>query len=247
MGEREESPIPQGPATSLRPMFLVPSGGTVQIDLRTGGATASVPLWKYWLRIAEENARLALEYRPTDHWLDQASERLAELRTHAAEPGFVESDNHEAQGIQEVLSAMVTIGAAAHSVDGFYGALSLVLPDKRSHSKKPKRSRMILEGLKLGFAIGKWSSKWLTDLDWLFATRDSIVHHSDLLRPCVVSRTTSETLVVGGPEVFHLDALDASRAYETARDVIGTCLDNPKPAIRSWAERVKDDAAPPKQ
>lgn len=90
--------------------------------------------------------------------------------------------------------------------------------------------------MKLGFLIGPYQQSWLGDLDWLFETRDGIVHHGEELRPMVVTRVTTETLVASGPEAFRLSGANAQRAAVIAETVIGTCLANPKAPTVNWAQ-----------
>ena len=146
-------------------------------------------------------------------------------------------DDPNAAGNEEMLNAMIAIAASAHSIDGFYGAVV-------EHIKPPKsgarRNRQILETLKLGFSVGKFAAHWLVELDWLFDVRDDIVHHGERLRPVVVSRTTSETIVFAGPESFNLSSDSARRAADLATTVVAECAARPKAILRGFAERVRE-------
>jgi hypothetical protein len=222
-------------AASKRFMIELPPGATTVID--PDGTTASIPVWLYWLQIAESHAQRAIEARPSDALLDYASAQLAQMNV----PPVVAAEAEN--GARELTASMVAIGAAAHALDGFYGGFKpLVNPP----SSDAKRSRQILEALKLGFKIGPQINQWLIDLDWLFDTRDGIVHHAEMFRPIVVSRVTDQTLVAGGPELFELGSGNAKRAAEIARDVMSTCVSRPKPTTADWAadHQLPDPVSP---
>lgn len=129
---------------------------------------------------------------------------------------------------------MEAIFAAAHAIDGFYGAVKPLVSPPKSNAK---RHRQILEALKLGFAIGSHQKAWLTDLGWLFETRDGIVHHGEELRSVMVTRVTAETLVASGPETYRLSAPNAQRAAMIAETVIGHVWQIPKPRQQTGRRR----------
>lgn len=130
----------------------------------------------------------------------------------------------------ELLASMVAIAAAAHALDGLYGSLK---PMVGSAPSDAARHRQVLELLKHGFAIGKKSHEWADEFEWLFELRDWAVHHGESdLEP--VRHPTLPTNVA--PESAAYSATSAERAFELLRDVLRTCLRNPKPATREWAE-----------
>lgn len=208
-------------------MIELPPGAMV--ELTKDGSKASVPLWLYWLQIAESHAEMAEKARPSDAYLDYLSAQLAHLDVPKVEPG--EGEN----GVRETTAAMVAITAAAHALDGFYGAVKRSVQAPGSKAKRPKRHRQILETVKLGFRVGSFALQWLDELDWLFETRDLIVHHAEELRPLVVIRVTEQTVVAGGPEGFAVGADSARRAATLARKVISECLGHPRANTDHWA------------
>jgi hypothetical protein len=193
-----------------------------------GGVRQSSSLWVYWAEIAVDHARKARKARTTDAKIDEISAKIARLPDVKEVP-----DEPEAVGTAETKHAMIAISAAAHAIDGFYGSVKSLVEPPSSHAK---RSRQILETLKLGFEIGADWSNWMTELDWLFATRDEAVHSSEELRPVILRRTTAETAVFSSPELRDLSGLEAQRAADIARTVILTCLERPKESTKPWAE-----------
>jgi hypothetical protein len=209
-------------------VFRIPAGGILYLG--PGQGAASLPLWLSWLQIARRSAEAAEQTRESDATVDALSARIAgEDRDLPHDPN--------AAGNEEMLNAMLAIAAAAHSLDGFYGAVV-------EHIKPPKsrarRNRQILETFKLGFSVGNSAHDWLRELDWLFEVRDDIVHHGERLRPIVVSRMTEETLVFAGPESYNLSAQSARRAADLATSVITRCTANPKAPLKDWADRARD-------
>lgn len=188
------------------------------------GRYASLSLWLHWLVVARRAADVAVASRPSDATVDYLSARIQGQERDRP-------DDENAAGNEEMLNAMIAIAAAAHAIDGFYGAVVEQVKPPKSNAR---RNRQILETLKLGFSVGPSAANWLVELDWLFHVRDDIVHHGERLRPVVVSRTTSETVVLGGPEAFNLSSISARRAADLATGVIVECAANPKTALRDW-------------
>ncbi len=60
------------------------------------------------------------------------------------------------------------------------------------------------------------------------------MHHADDYRPMRVIRQTDSAVVFGGNELATLTANSAMRAATLAREVVDTCLANPKSATRNW-------------
>jgi len=174
---------------------------------RPGKATMSVPLWRYWVEIAEENAALSMALQAPDEQIDAMSLSLSLAGTDIEAPQVPEFP-----GVDDVKSmrcALVSVAAAAHAIDGLYGSTKpLIRPPKSGAA----RHRQILETLKLGFVVGKLATQWADDLEWLFDTRDAIVHHAEDQRLMVVSRVTSQTVVVGGLESYQINAANASQS-----------------------------------
>ena len=190
------------------------------------GSTASIPLWLYWLKIAEENAVAAEIARPSDYLIDSMADRLNGIETEIPdEPGR--------QGFAEMKAAMVAVAAAAHAIDALYGSVKQLVSPPNSRAR---RDRKIIETLKLGFDVGHLWQSWSADLEWVFGVRDGIVRHAEDHRPLVVGRYTARTVVISAPEAYKLSAETARRAASIARSILTVCLIRPKEATRDWAQ-----------
>jgi len=130
---------------------------------------------------------------------------------------------------------MVAVTAAAMALDSFYGTIKPILNQPKT-KKKAARARQILEGLKLGFVVGKYQRTWQEDLDWLFKTRNGIVHHAMRDGTAVILRITDETVMTGAPDTFGLLPTSAQRAAGIAETILDTCAANPKPFIKGWID-----------
>lgn len=164
-----------------------------------------------------------------DEGIDALAERAASEATRNVSDAGLEE-------YPEMVYSMVAVGAAAYALDGFYGSIKPLVNPPRSRGK---RSRQILEALKLGFRIGSHAPRWQGELDWLFETRDSSVHHAEDFRPVVVSRTTEKTILAGGPECFSFSAESAGRAALLTFEIVRSCLERPKAATKAWAMERK--------
>ena len=195
----------------------------------------SVKLWLDWALIARKAAQAATELELSDERIDYMSAALAGLDPEAVEPA-VETPPGD---LGEHQQAMIAVAASAHSIDGLYGTVKplLYLPARKG---KPARSRIILEALKVGFAIGRHQHRWRDELDWLFRARDDGVHHAEAHRQLVVNRVTKETVVASGLEVYNFSAASARRAADLTTEVLVTCLTHPKRATREWAASRQD-------
>jgi hypothetical protein len=209
-------------------MVALPPGAGLHME--QNAALVTTPIWLYWLQLAHAHAVAASDAIPSDELIDNLSARLA---GQAVEPLAVNPDSDD---MTEMKEAMGAISSPAHAIDGFYGAVKPLINPPRSNAK---RHRQILEALKLGFVIGSYHNAWLDDLDWLFETRDGIVHHGEEFRPLVVRRVTAETLVGSGLVAYRLSAANAQRAAMIAEAVIVTCVANPKPSTANWVQNRK--------
>jgi hypothetical protein len=183
-----------------------------------------------WVRIAIIQARLAEEDRASDELVDAMSARLAGEDREI--PVVVERE------WQELSASLVCVSAAAHAIDGFYGALKCTpgLPQLPAMGKAPRHSQ-IYETVKRYFRLGSESQRIREDLKWIFGLRDRAVHHADTYRDMVVIRNTDETTVVGAIEVYEYSAPIARRAADIAADLITFCLLNPTPALTEWTKQ----------
>ena len=232
----DAEPPSQGGTRKYRSMIQLPPGATLRM-IQDVGTTMSIPLWRYWLEIAEEHCDLSVALRAADQQLDALSAALDSGGDSDAPkvPEFPEAD-----GMKSMRQAMISVAAAAHAVDGFYGSVKpLISPPPMSAA----RHRQILETLKLGFNVGKLGDRWGKDLEWLFDTRDGVVHHGEKHRPLVVVRVTEETVVYAGPETYQLTSDSARRAADIARSVTDHCLAYPKQATQEWAAELTQGQA----
>ena len=112
----------------------------------------SASLWVDWALIARDAAQAAAVLELSDAQIDEMSAAIAGLARPEVETPVEPSPGE----LGEHRHAMVAVAASAHSIDGFYGSIKpmLDIPPRRG---RPPRSRVILEALKLGFAIGRHS------------------------------------------------------------------------------------------
>jgi len=192
----------------------------------------AMPLWLFWSRLAASHAAQAMEARPSDAYLDAVS--MALQTPGSTIDDFLPTQEQPAPvGTAELDASLVAVVASALAIDGLYGASKSLIRPPPSTASRPRR---ILETLKLGFSVGRDSTRWLPELDWLFRVRDLAVHHQECLRPAVITRVTSQTVVVSATEVEMFSAPNACRAASLCAEIISTCLGNPKRATREWAE-----------
>lgn len=217
---------------TYRSMVELPPGAAARI-VRGSQPTMSIPLWRYWLEIAEEHCDLSTALRAPDQQLDAMSAALAAAGGDSEGPKVPEFP--EADSVKSMRHALISVAAAAHAVDGLYGS---VKPLISTPAMSAARHRQILETLKLGFHVGRLGQRWAEDLVWLFDTRDGVVHHAEEHRPLVVARVTAETVVYAGPETYQLTSESARRAAGIARALIDHCLAYPKDSTREWVATI---------
>jgi hypothetical protein len=180
------------------------------------------PMWPRW-------ARLAIEFE------------LASWKARWLAIGLVSDDRQYATAIgDEMQNSFQGIAAASHAIDGFYGAIrDFAAIDRRTldawrRNRTPRPSR-ILETLKRAFHVGEPAAGWgdAAQLPDLFRLRDAALHHAER-----ESETSLHPLGTGvSQEAATYTAERASWAVELMLDVIGTCLINPRPNSRDYAER----------
>jgi hypothetical protein len=234
---QEESP------RTWRQIMRLPSGATLRLTKGEGG-TFSLPLWSYWEQIARDHAAKAELCRPSDQEIDEISKKLRDADQDQPEEAdrekeatkTPESNGQESGNNQEEFPSLIAVAAAAFAVDALYGAIKPLVNPPRSDAA---RCRQIVECLKLGFRVGPQGSEWLSEMDWLFETRDNAVHHAEEHRPLVVVRVTEHTVVAGGSESFAFSAESARRAADLCSEIIKTCIENPKPATSEWANQAR--------
>lgn len=213
-------------------IFAIPPGGRMLTDEHTGQHKASLPLWIYWLQIANRHAEAAERASRTAQPLG-----LAKARETSAAGGPVAGP----EGNEEMIEAMIAITAAANVIDAIFGSLQQVDPWTPVGGRKKSASRggEILEQLKHSFLVGKYTKDWSQSLDWLFRVRHSIVHHSEEPRPMAIAAADAEHIVLSAAEAYSLTATAARRAVDFVDGVVTHCLDHPRGASRPWSERAK--------
>lgn len=201
-------------------------------DEHTGQHKASLPLWIYWLQIANRHADTAEK-------ASQAAQPLSleKARETSAAGGPVAGP----EGNLEMIEAMVAISAAANVIDAVFGSLQQVDPWKPVGGRKKNASRAgeILEQLKHSFLVGKYANDWSRELDWLFQVRHSIVHHSEQPRPMEIAAADAQHIVLSATEAYSLTATAARRATDFVDRMVTESLDRPREATRQWSERAK--------
>src|SRR4051812_97634 len=115
---------------------------------------------------------------------------------------------HDDSDWREVHASLVAIAAAAFALDGFYGAVKLLVTAPVCES----RHSSVAETLKVAFKTGARTSKITDGVRWLFDLRDGAVHHSDAPRDVVEHRRTDRTIVYGAPEAVAYSASVAREA-----------------------------------
>ncbi|MBJ7329161.1 MAG: hypothetical protein JHC95_04635 [Solirubrobacteraceae bacterium] len=209
----------------------VPPGA--RYDDSDGSNTAvDFPMWMYWTRIAAEHASEAADLRLPDEQLDGIADAIASggpSPQTAADDGLAN---------RSVRAAMVAIVAAAVAVDGFFGTMvSDEVGLKKKGGPRAARYSVIVETLKMGFALGQEQRRLSAELKWLFKLRDRAVHHSSSRREVVVVRETDRTVLYGPPETGLFTPENARRAVDVALDLILACLANPKSQTAAFATR----------
>ncbi len=200
------------------------------INTRTGERAASIPLWIYWLQLANRHADAAVLAS------EAAIPPLAMGRkvTAAGQPEMAPEGN------EEMVDSMLAINCAASALDALFGSLQEVNAWKPvgGRKRRARRPREILEQLKHAFVVGKESQDWLVELDWLFDLRDSIVHHAERPRPLGIVAADSGHIVLSALEAYSLNGTSARRAADLADRILIACIENPRPATRDWATRA---------
>jgi hypothetical protein len=201
-------------------------------DDQTGQTKASLPLWVYWLQIANRHAAAAEAAHQSEKALGLEKAR---------EVGLAGRPVAGPEGNLEIIEAMVAISAAANVMDAVFGALQHVDPWTPAGGRKKNATRAaeILEQLKHSFEIGRRATEWGRELGWLFQLRHSIVHHSERARPMDIAAADAQYIVLSATEAFSLTAATARRATDFAEGVITECLEHPRPGSRLWSERAK--------
>jgi hypothetical protein len=197
----------QAVTATVLPGHAHASGGTVTL-------LVGIHLWIYWARIA------------TEHLREARHERLKMIALNRAEID---------QGIQfgealgrETRASMVSISAAAHALDAFYGATkNEVVSDVLKaawRKKRPKRHRVIVETLKLGIAVGPHVKTWMEEFAWLDNVRDAALHLEERTVDSVPHPTGTST----APENVTYSMESAERAVKLMLDILTACQRNPK-------------------
>jgi hypothetical protein len=121
----EHPPIPQI-------IFAIPPGGQMVTDDQTGQTKASLPLWVYWLQIANRHANAAEAAHRSENPLGLEKAR---------EVGAIGRPVAGPEGNLEIIEAMVAISAAANVMDAIFGALQNVDPWTPAGGRKKNATR----------------------------------------------------------------------------------------------------------
>jgi hypothetical protein len=164
----------------------------------------STPLWTDWFAICRE--------------------QTARARQHAS------------AGTDEITlerrASLVAVAAAAHAIEGIYGAALAegVAPVEAT----PRRAR-VFETLKHAFNIGPRQHAWAPEFEWLWRVRDFAVHHDPELREPVPHPEQPTNISVDSRDY---SAHSAERALDLLEDVVKTCIASPTAETADWAERA---------
>jgi hypothetical protein len=202
----------------------------VRIDLNPAVAESSAvldelqigaPIWIHWIRIAK--AQTALARGGAETAPPPAATILAALQ----EPV-------RGTMTDEMYPAMIAIITVTIVLDGLYDQLKPFAPVvPRSVDHRPNRQNSIVERLKLCFSVGKQSHRWIGEFEWLYGLRHPAVHPKHKAHPVVAHPSGW-----GNVPALYADysADNAEKALALLENVLRTCVDNPKPAARTWAE-----------
>ncbi len=139
----------------------------------------------------------------------------------------------------ELSASMVSLAAASHALDAFYGSVSSYVrfPESLQETwtrNRTKRPSQILETLKLAFDVGTPSAEWTPKVIWLFGLRDFAVHHKTEVRE-MEWHATRRTKVSREHALYSLE--NANEAVMLVRTILTTCVAAPRPdqpEITGW-------------
>jgi hypothetical protein len=143
--------------TGIAAFGSVATVGSVNITFKSN-------LWIQWAEIAIEQEHAATEARSRARRLRAASE------------------DYSQQLGAEMKATMVTVAAAAHSLDAMYGDVKALIQVPQTvlagwRQGKAGRHSRIRETFRLGFALNNSRcSSWKRDFTWLWGLRDGAVH-----------------------------------------------------------------------
>lgn len=176
----------------------------------TVSGEASSTLWAQWFQVAVDRDGAARAAR---------AEAVARKR-HGQDPA-------KALAL-EWTASMVTVSAAAHSLDGLYG--QLITPEIKADGPRPdsRREAHVRELLKRRFRIdGQLAQRWAPEFRWLFDLRDAAVHSKVQRRPMVPHPSG---LTSTSQEWADYSAEAGMRALDLLHGVLTICAANPKPS-----------------
>jgi hypothetical protein len=188
---------------------------SASLDLQLGA-----PIWIHWISIAKVQTELA--------------RAGAERAPSPPKAGAVFQEPARGTMTDEMYPAMLAITAVTSVLEGLYDQLrphAPSVPGKRSG--RPNRKNAIIERLKLCFHVGMKSHGWLVELGWLYGLRDRQLHPEHKVW-AVVAHPSGW----GNVPALYADysAHNAEKALALLEDVLRTCVENPKPTARAWAE-----------
>jgi hypothetical protein len=172
-------------------------------------ASVATELWATWADIAIEQAALARRARAA--WVAQR-EAGAEWDMNT-----------------ELHPAMISIAAAATSLDGFatlveQAGVTVQAPPAPPGGQAPGRAAWIWETLRAGFAVGRHTNSWPRDIKDLFALRN--VRGGGLLHPqTIFTDASSQHPVLPGVSAARVffTTENADKAVALMRAIYGEC------------------------
>jgi hypothetical protein len=192
-------------------------------------------LWTTWGEIA------------IDEEVNARSARADQLKLAAVDPGK--------QGLgepllEELRASLVSVAAAAHSLDALYGVLAdMVLePELREKwrlkreagEKGPPRHRQVFETIKRAVAADSGTlDQWRRDFTWLFDLRDAALHFREETSEAVPhpSGTTNSSAIYVSYCVEN-----AGRAVDLLLEVLGQAVSSPRPSRPDFVKWASDFA-----
>jgi hypothetical protein len=191
---------------------------TGELDLAVG-----TELWAIWAYIAIEQADVA---------------RAARLVWAAAKEAGQDYDANT-----EMQPAMVSIAAAATSVDGFARVVQRVgVTPPRPESESPSRADFIWSILTTGFDVNRYTNRWPPALKRLFDLRSG--RGGGLLHPTTVfGRASTQHPVYGDEGVSAARVLytteTADKALSFMREIYSECRTSVRLEHRALASRLE--------
>ncbi|MDP9343595.1 MAG: hypothetical protein M3Q23_16185 [Actinomycetota bacterium] len=195
-----------------------PATVAVTVTIGTPSIQMRSHLWIQWTEIAME------------HETEAIGIRAEALRTR--------QDGGEIAGLlgREMRASMVSIAAAAHSIDALYGALQEATPNRPMFAKGTPRRGKIIETLKYGLDLRGETTRWESEFRWLFNLRGGAVHFKGEFTATVPHPLGTNT----APEAVAYSQESAIRAVDFLSEVLSACSKRPKPTVPEMVKWATD-------